>query len=441
MSEQALDLKRPLRIVGRHRLLVSAVAVLGLAGGAGYGSLHPPLVHSEALVVLPAPTHDINTDVVMAVSDPVLRGALPHIRPATTLLELRHDVRVKSITANIISFTAPGKTAAQSEVTANAVAASFLQLANAGELPVPVTIPASKNGPEKKADLLNRATNASGLPKTVALIIYALLGALLGVVLGTIAAFLISKSDRRLRERDEIADAVGIPVLAAVPVVHPSDATGWAKLLAEYDPGPVHAWRLRKVLQHLGLNEVSPTDPDNVASLAVLSLSSDPGAVALGPQLAVVAASLGIRTALVIGPQQDPNTTATLRAACTVTSATSPIWSRNLQVSVRDHSHLRDQLDVALNIVVVVVDAQAPEIEQTTATAVTVLGVSAGAATAEDLARVAVSAAADGRQLAGILVADPDRMDKTTGRMDQPTRHASRKPPLRLDGRTREAGR
>jgi hypothetical protein len=224
-------------------------------------------------------------------------------------------------------------------------------------------------------------------------------------------------------------------------VAHPSDATGWAKLLAEYEPGPVHAWRLRKVLQHLGLNEISPTDPDNVASLAVLSLSSDPGAVALGPQLAVVAASLGIRTALVIGPQQDPNTTATLRAACTVTSATSPIWSRNLQVAVRDHSQLRDQLDVALNIVVIVVDGQAPQIEQTTATAVTVLGVSAGAATAEDLARVAVSAAADGRQLTGILIADPDRMDKTTGRMAQPSRHASRKPPGRQDGKTREAGR
>ena len=41
------------------------------------------------------------------------------------------------------------------------------------------------------------------------------------------------------------------------------------------------------------------------SSVAVLSLSSDPGAFALGPQLAVFAASLGIPTALVIGPQQD----------------------------------------------------------------------------------------------------------------------------------------
>ena len=49
----------------------------------------------------------------------------------------------------------------------------------------------------------------------------------------------------------------------------------------------------------------------------------------------------------------------------------------------------------------------------------TVLGVSAGAATAEQLARVAASAAADGRDIAGILVADPDPADHTTGRLPQ----------------------
>ena len=55
---------------------------------------------------------------------------------------------------------------------------------------------------------------------------------------------------------------------------------------------------------------------DSGSSLAVLSLSSDRNALALGPQLAVFAASLGIPTALVVGPQQDANATATLRAAC-----------------------------------------------------------------------------------------------------------------------------
>ena len=52
-------------------------------------------------------------------------------------------------------------------------------------------------------------------------------------------------------------------------------------------------------------------------------------------------------------------------------------------------------------------------------TTATVLGVSAGAATAEQLARVAVSAAVDGREIVGILVADPEPADNTTGRIPQ----------------------
>ena len=64
--------------------------------------------------------------------------------------------------------------------------------------------------------------------------------------------------------------------------------------------------------------------------------------------------------------------------------------------------------------------------------AVTVLGVSAGAATAEQLARVAVSAAGDGREIAGIIMADPDPADQTTGRLPQPARPAPRSTPTRL---------
>ena len=72
---------------------------------------------------------------------------------------------------------------------------------------------------------------------------------------------------------------------------------------------------------------------------------------------------------------------------------------------------------------------------------VTVLGVSAGAATAEQLARVAVSAAADGRDIAGIIVADPDPADNTTGRLPQPTRAARRRQPARFTGTTTETRR
>ncbi len=74
-------------------------------------------------------------------------------------------------------------------------------------------------------------------------------------------------------------------------------------------------------------------------------------------------------------------------------------------------------------------------------TTATVLGVSAGAVTAEQLARVAASAAADGRDIAGILVADPDPADHTTGRLPQLARPAHRRTPTRLTGTTTETRR
>jgi hypothetical protein len=71
-------------------------------------------------------------------------------------------------------------------------------------------------------------------------------------------------------------------------------------------------------------------------------------------------------------------------------------------------------------------------------TTVTVLGVSAGVATAEQLARVAVSAAGDGRQIAGILVADPEATDHTTGRLPQLAPASHRRLPTRMTGTTTE---
>jgi hypothetical protein len=88
-----------------------------------------------------------------------------------------------------------------------------------------------------------------------------------------------------------------------------------------------------------------------------------------------------------------------------------------------------------------VVDQQAPKVSETARAAVTVLAISPGTATAEQLARVAVSAAVDGRKLAGIIVADPDSADRTSGRLPQPGRPAVRRAPTRVYGTTTETRR
>ncbi len=173
---------------------------------------------------------------------------------------------------------------------------------------------------------------------------------------------------------------------------------------------------------------------DDSLSVAVISLSSDRGALALGPQLAVYAASRGIPTALVIGPQQDAKATAALRAAC-AEPLQPPTWPSQLHVAVADHDDLNPRRPRAkLTVIVAVVDGQDPRVADTMRASATVLGVSASAATAAQLADVAFSAASDGRQIDGILVADPDPADHTSGRVPQLARPAQRRMPTRMTG-------
>jgi capsular polysaccharide biosynthesis protein len=442
MSHETLDLRRFLQLVRRHKTVLGIFAALGLFAGVAFTVLRPPMLASESLVVLtqgPAiqgviagsdPGSALATQVVIAGSDPVLGSALRRVDPAISLQTLRHRLQVKSLTSNVLSIRAEGRTAAQAEGTANAVADSYVAYVSSGKIP----------GGQVQARVLAPATTAAGTLLSFRLLITGGFGALLGVLIGAIAVFAFNRNDRRLRERDEIADSIGVPVLASIRVDHPSNAAGWTKLFADYEPGAVDAWRLRKALQHLGLADenLNGSKQGSGSSLAVLSFAFDPGALALGPQLAVFAASRGIPTTLVVGPQQDVNATATLRAACAVPPLAPSRRSRHLQVIVRDHDSAVRPPDTMLTVVVAVIDGQSPQVADTMRTTATVLGVSAGAATAEQMARVAASAAVGGRDITGILVADPDPVDPTTGRLPQLARSTQRRGPTRMTGTTAE---
>ena len=252
-----------------------------------------------------------------------------------------------SLSSNLIAISAKAHTATEAEDIANAVAASYVTYISSPSLP----------GGQVLGKMLENAPTATGTSRPVHLITFGLLGGLLGLVIGAIIALARGRGDTRLRSRDEIADAIGVPVLASLPVGHPSDTAGWAVLLSAYQPGVVHAWGMRKALHHLGLTDFRG---GTAASLAVISLSSDPGAIALGPQLAIYAATLGIPTELVIGPQQDANATASLRAACAVPTALPPESAGELKIVVEDQPCADRQPEAALSIVVIVVDSRAP---------------------------------------------------------------------------------
>ena len=459
MSQQALDLRRSIQIVRRHKILVGVVLVFGILGSAALAQLKPPMLTSTALIALPtsassqaanAAATSTGTDPITATQEvvadsyQVLAGALPDVRPPVSLTQLHRIVQVGSVSQDILSVTAEGKNAADAEATANAVANSYIRYVGSAQSAVG----------HITAQLLEPANSASGPEPIERTVTYALVGGLAGLLIGVIFALAIGRNDRRLRARDAIANSIGIPVLASVPVAHPSSPTGWTKLFESYKPTAVHSFQLRTALHQLGMPRPgfgrlayngslsgSLYDDDRASlyegdggrfTLAVVSLSSDSAAVALGPQLAVFAASQGIPTALVIGPQQEAAATATLRTACAAPLSEASITHGLLQVSAYDEGAVDIKADTALVVVVAVVDARAPKMPDTMRSNATAIGVSAGAATAEQLARAAVVAVADGRDITGILVADPDPDDQTTGRIPHLARPARRRQPNRL---------
>lgn len=448
MSQQALDFRTSIKAVRRHGKVFTAIVVLGMLIGAAYAVLRPPLLTSTALVVLPqiaapqsteatdsgATDNEIATQVVIASSYPVLARALPHVSPSMSLQTLQDRVQVVSMAGSVISVSAKGASAAQAEATANAVASSYIGYVT------------SKNNPVGRvsAKMLESANTATGSKLPTQIAIDGLIGLIGGAVVGFIVSLAMSVSDRRLVERDAIANSIGAPVLASIPVGHPSDAASWVKLLEEYEPGVVHAWGLTKMLQQLGVADLRSGKGGRAgesASLTVLSLASDPDALALGPQVAAFAAARGIPTTLVLGPLQDANVAATLRTACAAPPR-SREGRRPLHLIVAEHGDFLHAADgdeadrfggASFVVVVTVVDGRAPFMPHVAPTTATVLGVSSGGATAEQLARAATAAAAHGDEVTGILVADPDPADHSTGRIPQLTPPSRRQLPTRVN--------
>lgn len=418
MSRQQTGRRKFIHIIRRYKILVSAVTAAGFVIGIVFAVLHPPLPTSVALIVIPQSAPTIATEVVVADSEPVLSGALRSIRPPMSLQTLESRVHVKSITSGVISVSVAGATQAQTDSAANAIAHSYINYVGRARYPVG----------HISANLLS-TTPATGAGSVRQDIIDGLIGALAGLAAGIILAVAIGRLDRRLRRCEDIANSIGVPVLAAVPAVRPSGAAGWTRLLEDYEPGAVESWRLRRALQALGFTGANGNDlaAGDGFSLTVLSMASDSRALALGPQLAVFAASTGIPTVLVIGPQQDTNVVAALRTACASPAGPSKRASY-LQTVATDSGSVAMPHEAKLIVVVTVVDGKTPQIPDTMPTTTTVLAVSVGAGTAEQFARIATVAAADGREVAGFLVADPESADQITGRIPRPARPARHAP-------------
>src|ERR1700742_1876366 len=122
MSE-TLDLRRSLRIIWRHKLLMGVAVALGILACSAYAVLKPTVVTSTALVLL-SPSGQAGqsaaavagngggvdpytqTQELIAKSSPVLYGARSNVRPVgMSVNELRDSVTIGSQTAFIISVS------------------------------------------------------------------------------------------------------------------------------------------------------------------------------------------------------------------------------------------------------------------------------------------------------------------------------------------------
>jgi capsular polysaccharide biosynthesis protein len=196
MSQETLDLRWIMR---RIWTAIGMVAVCGLLAGIAVAVLNPPMLKSTALVVLAPPSSSIQliggaanttdpytaTQEVIAASNQVLAAALPKVRPAMSLAELRSEVRVGSVTSSVISISAKGKTANDAEATANAVAESYIAYVNFASSPTG----------HVSAVMLQPATSATGTRPLKLPLVIGLIGVPAGALIGIIVSLAFGRRD------------------------------------------------------------------------------------------------------------------------------------------------------------------------------------------------------------------------------------------------------
>lgn len=272
--------------------------------------------------------------------------------------------------------------------------------------------------------LVGAASPAQTQPALVRGTLYVGLGAASALLLGAALAILRGRREKSLHSRDQIADSIGIPVVASVQSRAPRSVAGWVTLLRSYSPNSTDSWAFHQLLQRFtpdagtgvqsSTGRRSRTQQESTrgsSRLLVLTLDGDQQALPVGPQLASFAAGSGRRTRLVTAFERQESTNS-LRAACSRVSGDQP--RAGLLVDTPDDA--LDHGDLVVHCMTV--SRQQPEALLVHVDDVaTLLVVSAGAASAEELARVALAADDAGIPLQGIVVANPDPLDRTTGRL------------------------
>jgi capsular polysaccharide biosynthesis protein len=251
--------------------------------------------------------------------------------------------------------------------------------------------------------VIQHATAASG-PKVTTLVTTVLLGGIAGLLLGCLYVLARHRKDPRLWTRDEVAESLGSPVVLSLSAPSKDSPSNWVALFQGYQPSSAEQWNIRKALRELGL-------VDGASSVAVLSLAGDVAGTAQAAEVAVGAADSGLDTLFTV--IADEHAMAGLQAACVQFGADRPRQGLELKIGTPPQRDVMPDLTVTA----AVVDAERPALPDFLRPGTTtVISVSAGHASAEQLARLAILAADRGQPVRGIFVANPGADDQTVGR-------------------------
>lgn len=486
MEEQPLDVKGALRAVKRYRALIALVMLVGLAAGVAYGIRTRPLPTARSLILLPPNAITGNpgvspytkTQEIIVSSSRVLLDASKAVYPQVSPSVLKEDLSVTAPSQDVLSITVRAKSSADAKRLADAVAASYIayvdgvgsgteqllsQLHREADglttkilgLQHQIDAAESRVASEKAGSAarqrdsallsaltteqeqlsiqlnsvngqvtnseLTAAQSASSTQllqsaETIAvsqarLPLIALLGVLVGLIAGCVLAVGLATSDRRLRSRDAIATAIGIPVVASMWAKRCKKVSDWRRLL-ETSRGfsPLEIWNARRLFQRF----ITPRSSG--VELELLAFSGDDGAAAAGVKMARVAAALGMNSQL---EAADQPAFVSLRAAGVVISG--PISENSIMELKVDSTAGTEMWGVGASLRLRAIDRGKPELGP--ASSMTLLIVSSGFATSAELARAALAATDAGRTVAGVIVANPDPDDHTSGLLPEASDH------------------
>ena len=224
MNEQPLDLRRSLDALRRRRVAIAIVGLLGLCLGLLNVAAHRTPPTAVAVVLIPgqagqngnmAPIIQGQAYVATtpALRDPVIKSLTPPVRPGQVGVKVTASDSVLSIRADVPQ-------AQQAIALANGVAANYIGWVKTHQPPgvgsAVIIQPAAMARP---ASFFSRAFKNGGM------------GLFAGLLIAVIVVLVRAKRDNRLRRRDQIARAIGIPVLAAIESAQYKTAAQWRRLL------------------------------------------------------------------------------------------------------------------------------------------------------------------------------------------------------------------